>query len=72
MEDAFLAGHNLIVPLAPNFVRNLTAIESGRETRGDFERESRDHFEAAKALGLRKFVASTRKAYEIVVPPARA
>jgi len=72
LADAFLAGHDLIVPLAPNFVRNLAATESGRETRGDFERESRDHFEPAKALGLRKFVAATRKAYEIVVPPAEA
>ena len=71
LGDANLPGRDLIVPLAPNFVRNLAATESGRETRGDFERESRDHFEPAKALGLRKFIAATRKAYEIVVPRAQ-
>jgi 8-oxo-dGTP pyrophosphatase MutT (NUDIX family) len=68
LDQVGLPGRDLIVPLAPNFVRNLTATESGRETRGDFERESRDHFEPARALGLRKFVAATKKAYEIVVP----
>lgn len=69
LSMARLPRKTLRIRLAPNFTRNLSATEAGRETRGDFEREARDHFEPARAIGLRKFISSTKSGFDILVPP---